>query len=365
MIPAIAGRIPLVKRPKAPALPLDERITHLTGLTVAPAGASHHDLVARACGVLNYAALIASDAGMPGLATDLCWRQHRIFADAGCLTGDIAVMSLMPLINVSRLLTRDGDGHAAYDVLTRLYRAAQKRGTAEVHGTIIDLSALISTDADHRRICQELWGALLVDGARALARIGRWTEAAEAMTAHRGVGNRLLDGRQIMIMSLMERGLAEQARSMIDSTVPTEPWENAVAALLRVHCRPEDTPAPQAELESALQESLTVTAQPDPATAAFQARVGLAALALIHDRTMPHTAHLHRAVADVAALDAHAARDVLDHETEDPRLTREQRQKLDTVLTAAGLGAGDLPPAHLQALDEAVEKADAQLRDLL
>jgi hypothetical protein len=74
MIPAIASRIPLVRRTKAPALPLEERINHLTGLTVAPAGASHHDLVARACGVLNYAALIASDVGLPDLAEDLCWR---------------------------------------------------------------------------------------------------------------------------------------------------------------------------------------------------------------------------------------------------------------------------------------------------
>lgn len=45
MIPPIASRIPLVRRPKAPVLPLDERISHLTGLTIEPAGASHHDLV--------------------------------------------------------------------------------------------------------------------------------------------------------------------------------------------------------------------------------------------------------------------------------------------------------------------------------
>ncbi|GGZ05901.1 hypothetical protein [Streptomyces poonensis] len=365
MIPAIASRIPLVKRPKAPALPLDERITHLTGLTVAPAGASHHDRVARACGVLNYAALIASDAGMPALAADLCWRQHRIFASARHLTGDIAVMSLMPLINISRLLTRDGDGHAAYDVLTRLYRAAQQRGTAEIHGHVIDLPALISTDADHRKICQELWVALLVDGARALARIGCWTKAAEAMTAHRGIGHRLLDGRQIMIMSLMERGLDEQARSMVETTAFTEPWENAVAALLRVHCRPDVATAPQPEVDLALQEAVAVVAQPDAAAAAFQARVGLAALDLVCDRTSPHAAHLCSAIADVAVLDAYAARDVLHRDAEGSCLSAEQRQELNAVLTAAGLGTGELPPAHMQALAEAVDEAERALRDLL
>ncbi|MFI1884589.1 hypothetical protein [Streptomyces jumonjinensis] len=262
MIPAIASRIPLVRRPKAPALPLEERITHLTGLTVAPAGVSHHDLVARASGVLNYAALIASDVGMPDLAAELCWRQHRTFAKAGHLTGGIAVMSLMPLINISRLLTREGDGEAAYDILTRLYRAAQKRATVQIHGHTIDLAALISTDADHRKICEELWTTLLIDGARALARIGRWTEAADAMSAHRGVGNRLLDGRQITITALMERGLDQQALDMIDTTTPTEPWENAIAALLRAHCRSASSLLPHPDLDHVLRETATLLTGP-------------------------------------------------------------------------------------------------------
>ncbi|CAL9480653.1 hypothetical protein SUDANB176_03040 [Streptomyces sp. enrichment culture] len=169
---------------------------------------------------------------MPGLTADLCWKQHKAFAGAGHLTGDIAVIALMPLIDISRLLTREGDGEAAYDVLTRLYRAAQKRGTAEIRGNTVDLSMLIDTEAGHRKVCEELWVTVLVDGARALARIGRWTEAAEATTAHRGIGNRLLDGRQIVITSLMERGLDQQSRDAIQSSVTTESWENAIAAVL-------------------------------------------------------------------------------------------------------------------------------------
>ncbi|WP_436757962.1 hypothetical protein [Streptosporangium sp. V21-05] len=54
----------------------------------------------RACGVLNFSALIASDSGMPDLATELCWRQHKVFAEAESLDQDIAVMSLMPLVNM-------------------------------------------------------------------------------------------------------------------------------------------------------------------------------------------------------------------------------------------------------------------------
>ncbi len=140
-------------------------------------------------------------------------------------------MALMPVVNIARLLIREGDGFGAVDVLHRTYRASQLRGTATIRGHRIDMSPLIQTDENHRRICTELWITLLTDDARALARAGRWTEAAETMAAHRGIGNRLLDGRQIMIMSLMTQGLTGQATAMIDSSTPTEPWENTVGSI--------------------------------------------------------------------------------------------------------------------------------------
>nr|WP_202488954.1 hypothetical protein [Streptomyces sp. SID5473] len=355
----------MVRRPKAPALPLEERITHLTGLTVAPVGASHHDLVARASGVLNYAALIASDVGMPDLATELCWRQHRTFAKAGNLTGGIAVMSLMPLVNISRLLTREGDGEAAYDVLTRLYRAAQKRGTTEIHGHTVDLTALINTDADHRKVCEELWTTVLIDGARALARIGRWTEAADAMNAYRGVGNRLLDGRQITIMALMERGLDQHALDMIDATAPTEPWENVIAALLRAHCLSAFSLLPGPDLDLVLRETAALLAIPDPSYAVFQTRAGLTALDLPHDGTGEHVSLVTEAVAITSALDAYAARETLHHPVARGRLTQVQQQRLGVVITEAGLASGALAADHLHAVNSAVEMAEAALARLL
>lgn len=133
-------------------------------------GADHHQLVARASGVLNFAALIASDVGLPDLAAELCWRQHRIFADAGNPSQDIAVMALMPLVNIARLLIREGDGDGAFDVLEELYRAAQRRGMTTICDHDVDMAPLIRTRDDHRKICTELWVTLLVDGARALAR---------------------------------------------------------------------------------------------------------------------------------------------------------------------------------------------------
>ncbi|WP_031045783.1 hypothetical protein [Streptomyces sp. NRRL F-5650] len=363
MIPAIASRIPLVRRTKAPALPLEERINHLTGLTVAPAGAGHHDLVARACGVLNYAALIASDVGLPDLAEDLCWRQHQVFADAGRLSGRVAVMSLMPLVNLARLLTRDGQGEAAYDLLLRLNHAARQREKTEIGGRSVDLSALTGTDEEHRRVCQELWVTLLVDGARALAQVGRWADAADAMAQHRGIGNRLLDGRQIKIMALMEQGLDEQARHLIDTTRPAEPWERAIALLLHAHCRPVDAPVTAVDLDRIVDEAVQLLAHPDPPTAAFQTRTGLSALEL--DRSGRHAARLVDSLVSVARLDACAARDALHHSVAASALDDRAKDALNAVIAAAGLGSGVLSARHHEALTGAVGHAETELERLL
>ncbi len=52
-------------------------------------------------------------------------------------------------------------------------------------------------------------------------------------------------------MALVEQGLDQQARDLIDTAQPTEPWETAVANLLRAHCRPVAVPLPRADLNQA------------------------------------------------------------------------------------------------------------------
>ncbi|GAA2302083.1 hypothetical protein GCM10010149_59250 [Nonomuraea roseoviolacea subsp. roseoviolacea] len=360
--PAIARRIPLVCRPKPPGLPLDRRIAELTALTVETPGADHSQRVARASAVLNFAALIASDSGMPDLAAELCWRQHKVFAEAGSLSQDIAVMSLMPLVNIARLLIREGDGSGAFTLLQQLYRAAQQRGATIIHGHDVDLTPLIRTTADHRKICTELWVTLLVDGARALASLGRWTEAAESMAAHRGVGQRLLDGRQITIMSLVEQNHLQKAMDMIDLIIPAEPWENAVAAILRIYCRPTTS---QIDLDHVVQEALALIADPEPMTAAFRARLGLTVLDLTAGHPTAHDSDLRSAAIDVARSDAYAARDVLRHHEMRSSMTPQQQQQLASVLAASGFGAGSIPAANLDTLTAAARQGERSLRALL
>ncbi len=62
---ALAARIPLVCSRRPPGAPLGERVD-LTAQASQPGGASHRDSMARAAGVLNFAALIASANGVPG-----------------------------------------------------------------------------------------------------------------------------------------------------------------------------------------------------------------------------------------------------------------------------------------------------------
>ncbi|MGW8989100.1 hypothetical protein ACWGRF_04100 [Streptomyces zhihengii] len=87
------------------------------------------------------------------------------------MRGPIGVLSLMPLVNFSKLLTPDGQGEAACDLLDR---AAWQWEKTESDGHTVDLSVVTSPEAEHRQGCQELWVTLLADGAPTLTCISRW-----------------------------------------------------------------------------------------------------------------------------------------------------------------------------------------------
>jgi hypothetical protein len=89
----------------------------------------------------------------------------------------------------------------------------------------------------------------------------------------------------------------------------------------------------------------------------FQTRTGLAALEL--DPTGPYAGPLLDAVADVARLDAYAAREVLHHPATRTAPSTDRDDALNAVITAAGLGAGVLPGGHRQSLSDAVAVAHA------
>lgn len=362
---AIARRFPLVSRAKPAGRALTARIASLRDTQREPDSADHYTELARASEVLNVAALIASDCGMPNLARSLCWQQYDIFDAARPLPAPIAKLALQPVLNIARQMIRDGDGQAAYTMLVDLYQAARSRSTVTVVGRSIDLADVTILPEDHKAICTQLWGAILADGTRALVQAGHWTQAAAAMAAHRGVGDRLLDGRQVTIMSLLQRDHRDQALAMVDATTIVEPWEKPVAAILRAHCVQEDASAVRRNVDAAVAEALVLIRQVEPSTAVFRTRVALTALDLAEPYSDLDRSPLSRAIVRQASTDAHAAREALGSAALLASITAQDEQRLAEVVKSSGLGRGSMPTDLLNELRTSVQVAGDRIFLLL
>lgn len=357
---------PLIVRPRPPGLPLETRIAELTALADGPSDRRGHDRASRAAEVCNKAALIASDCALPDLARDLCHRQHALFAQAGPLPEWAVKLSLQPILNIPRQLIREGDGNGAHAMLDALYKAARRgKRTVIVDGWPVELSVLTRTPDDHKTVCTLIWAALLADGTRALALAGRWREAADSAAAHRGVGNRLLDGRQAFILALLHKGDVDQAAAVVERSTIFEPWEHAVQSILRVLC------LRAAGAETALHRATMLTAsralaqEQDPSTTVPRARAAIIALELAAVCDDAQLQPLRTATIAAASRDAYAARDALAHPQLRAMLTARQRYGLDELVRACGLGTGTIAPALYKQMMAAVERAETALADAL
>jgi hypothetical protein len=353
---------PLIARPRPPGLPLETRIAELTQLAVMSPEGSCHERISRAAEVLNKAALIASDCGLPSLARSLCHRQHELFDQARPLPAWAAQLALQPILNIARQLIREGDGQGAYTMLETLYHAARTRTTAEIDGHRVDLNTVTRAPDDRKTVSTLIWAALLADGTRALAQAGRWTQAADHAAGHRGVGNRLLDGRQATILARLHDGHADQAATMVEQSTITQPWEHTVQTLLRVLCLQAAGTAASHHVAAMLASARTLTEEHDQPTAVMRTRAGIIALDLAATSDHQHAHPLRAALIATAATDAYAARDVLTHHQLRQGLTAAQRQDLHNLVRACGLGTATIPePLHNQ-LIAAVNRAETTLR---
>ncbi|WP_206305958.1 hypothetical protein [Streptomyces sp. RFCAC02] len=326
-----------------------------------PAIGDVYEQAVRAAEICNKAALIASDCALPDLARALCWSQYRVFAQARPLPPWAVKLALQPILNIARQLIREGDGNSAYITLEALFRAARDRSSVEIAGRTVALHTLTSTTDDHKTVCTLTWTALLADGTRALVQAGRWQEAAEAAATHHGVGARLLDGRQITILALVQNGRHDEARRLVETSRPSEPWEEAVQSLLRVLCRGTGS-APATHIDEMLNTILALRQQPAPGTTVFLTRVGISALILAADHDDERTHQLHRDVLAMARSDAYAARDTLAHSQFRNALTASQHSALTSTVHASGLGMGTAPAPLNSDLMGAVQAAEDQLR---
>ncbi|MGW7688777.1 TetR/AcrR family transcriptional regulator [Streptomyces asiaticus] len=194
--PPPAASSPISSSPSRPT-PHHPRVKEISELA---RSAEREGKLSLAAAAQNKAALIACDCGMPDLAHTLCWRHAEVYLCAQPLSAQEARHALEPVVNIARLLIRDGDGNGAYHLLDGLVQAARARGRAEVDGHTISFNDLTATDEEHHQLYQWLWTVLLGDGTRALVAAEAWDRARSHARRHRGAGQRLLDGRQVEVL---------------------------------------------------------------------------------------------------------------------------------------------------------------------
>jgi hypothetical protein len=355
-----AERFPLVPRRKPVCQPLADRVDrvrHLADL----AGQAHEEPLRRGAEAHNLAALIASDCGLPDLARDLCWRQFDIFAAHGPHDQQTAKATLQPLVNLGRLHTRDGNGTAAYQLLRDLLHGAKGLDHATVDGRTIAFDAIIRSGDDHREVVRWLWTILLADGLRALCRAGRWPEALHQAEQHNGVGQRLYDGRQVAVITRCLDGHPDTGIALLEQTATAEPWEQAIAACLKVMCLTWSEQQTTAAIAGMVAAYLALR---EPAEhALFLVRLGLVAVELAGDAA-PVESMIERIESTAATCaDAYAADEILTSGAAG-RLTELASATLAASVQAASLGAG-MPRDLHETLLRSVGHGERALREAL
>lgn len=351
----VARRFPLVARPRPAGQALGIRIAEVENLA---REASASGLVSLAAEALNKAALIASDCAMPDMARDVCWRQFTLFERAAPLPAEAAHLAMQPIVNLARLLIRDGHGDIAYQVLDSLYQAARTRSGAVLDGRTIAFSDLTTSASGHRTLCKWLWTVLLGDGLRALVAAGRWDDALACAQHHNGIGDRLLDGRQITVIAACRAAdYATALRIVQHSTVATR-WEKVVAGCLTVLCLRSDPRQSSAAAATMADDYMHLGSE--PGLLSFRTRLGLVVLDLADDEIGPTIGR--RLVSEaIAARDGYAARDVLDHAARLSYITEADETALAAVIRASGLGNGAIPATNLDRLQSAINTGEAAL----
>ncbi|REE98999.1 hypothetical protein [Thermomonospora umbrina] len=352
-----ARRFPLVARTRPACVPLERRVADLCDRA---ARAESTDDLTEAAAVHNQAALIASDCGLPDLARRWCHQQADIYLRARPLNAQTTRLALEPIINLARLYIREGQGERAFEVMDTLFAAVSAQTSATIDG--IDIPAdLTDSPHTHGQIRSWLWAVLLATGGRGLTTAGHWTRALNRLEQYKGVGQRMLDGRQIAVIAHAVSGDTDRALTLLADTTPGQPWENAVTACLTIHCQ-ED---PGSEDLDALLASYHDLEESEPGLTVFHTRLGLSFVDALHTIDTPaahrHATHIATKVIDhaTATQDGYAARDVLTHTRCRARLTDIRARELTDLVNACALDQSALPPPLLADLTTALAIAES------
>lgn len=357
----IARRFPLVARFRPACLPLRERVRSLVELADSAARQGDQGL---ASAVYNQAALVASDLGLPDLAREMCHQHAAAYLHACPLPGMSAIRGLEPVVNLARLQIRAGRADEGRRRLLALYAAVEASAAAQFEGIAVPAD-LTATDEDRQEVRAWLWRVLLADGTRSLTGEGRWNEALAHIKAHRGVGQRILDGRQVAVFAALVAGEAEAAAALLAGTLPGDRWEQDVTACLTVLCHRAAGQSADEELANLVAAFLERPAE--PGTTVFTIRLGLTVLDLIDSAASPVArrivADLHRRT--VEAQDGYAARETLAHPLFTALTTERQAEDCRALVRACALGSRVLSDELRGELAVALNASDLVIRESL
>jgi hypothetical protein len=318
-----------------------------------------------ASAVYNQAALLASDVGLPGLARQWCHQHADTYLRARPLGAQAARQALEPLVNLARLHTRDGHGDQAHQLLDTLNDAVTSRTDTVIDGLLIPAATLTATDNDHWQLRKWLWTVLLADGARALTSAGRWQDAHIHLKQHKGIGRRMLDGRQVAVIALVTAGEADGALALLAETIPGDPREDAVTSCLVVLCRRRADRLVDRDIATMLErhQQLHRLTPLNVSLTVFHTRLGLtvidAAGVVEHPIGYQVAADLiHRTKV---SRDGYAAREMLAHDGCAAMLSNDQSSDLAEVLEASALGRKHIPPELSAELSAALATSKAVL----
>ncbi|MGI5353024.1 hypothetical protein ACQEU8_33320 [Streptomyces sp. CA-250714] len=354
----IAQRFPLVARFRPACVPLPERVHALVDLADTAARKEDQGL---ASAVYNQSALIASDLKLPELAREMCHQHADAYLHACPLPAMSAIRGLEPVVNLARLQIRAGNTDDGRQRLLTLYQAVSTGMSAQFDDVVVPVH-LTATREDRKEVRAWLWRVLLADGTRTLTTQGRWDEALAHIEEHRGVGKRMLDGRQVAVLAALAADDPTHAAALLENTDPGEPWEQAVTACLtalrrRIAGQPIDR-----HLHS-LADTYTEL-EPERGMTVFNTRLGLAILDVINTAEEPAARRVvnelhHRATK---LTDGYAARENLTHPLFTSLATDQQQQNCRHLVEACALGAGQLPNELRTQLAAALRLSDHTIR---
>ncbi|WP_406360804.1 hypothetical protein OID55_18650 [Streptomyces sp. NBC_00715] len=357
----IAQRFPLVARFRPACLPLPERVRALADLADTAVRKTDQGL---ASAVYNQAALIASDLGLPDLAREMCHQHAAAYLDACPLPGMSAIRGLEPVVNLARLQIRAGHADDGRQRLLDLYAAVEAGAAARFEDVAVPAD-LTAADEDRQEVRAWLWRVLLADGTRTLTTEGRWAEALTHLEAHRGVGQRMLDGRQVAVLATLVEGDTARAAALLTATTPGDPWEQAVTTSLSVLCRRDAGQAVDVHLTDLV--TTYSERKRENGMAVFDTRLGLTVLDAIGSAEAPAAHrivdHLHRRTAN--AKDGYAARENLAHPLFGAIATDRQMQDCRALVSTCALGAGTISDQLQEELAAALLASDRVIRGSL